>query len=488
MADQWQLAMSAANRDMAQRRYRDAAINLRSATALRPDHADSWFNLGYALRQIRDYPGALDAYAQALGCGVSGPESAHVNRAVILSDYLERTEEAEQELRAALALNRNFLPAWLNLGGLMEDVGRPEEAADAYREALRIAPGNGSARARLCALRAHKGEAEVALQELEDQLRRGADSHDDMAEMLFAYGNMLDTVERYGEAFAAITQANHINAALRPAEQRYDPKAQEALIDALIACFPAAPASSERVAGSAGEELVFICGMFRSGSTVIEQLLGRHACITVGGELELIPALVHEHLLPYPASLSKMAAETQDLLRAQYLNSITTNFPDATLVTDKRPDNFLHIGLIKTLFPAARIVLTERAALDNLVSIYFLNFAETINYSDRIDDIAHYIRQYHRLADHWRKIFRDEIVTVDYDRLVQHPETVMAETFNALGLSQDHLKDKEAPSTTIIRTPSNWKARAPINGRSSGRWKNYADQLAAARAMLGTIE
>ncbi len=484
MDQEWAQLDAAAGRSIGQGRFTDAAALLRQVTALRPDHADSWFNLGYALRQARRYPEALEAYAEALRRGVRGPEAVHVNRAAILSEYLERTAEAEAELRAAIAQNAKFLPAWLNLGGLMEDVGNADTAADAYKAALRIAPGNGRARARLAAIRVHKGETAPAIRDLEERLQVGADSHDDAAEILFALGNALDATGRYPEAFGAIMQANRVNEAIRPPARRYNPQAQERLVDDLIALYPERP---QGVASGDGPQIIFICGMFRSGSTVIEQLLGRHPGVQVGGELELIPALVHERLMPYPATLGKLSEADLRDLRDAYVGTVTANFPGAALVTDKRPDNFLHLGLIKTLFPAARIVHTVRETLDNILSIYFLNFAETINYSDRLEDIVHYVAQYRRLMAHWQRLFGDDIVTVDYDRMVRAPDDIIAEAFQSLGLpplDPDAAQQGVAP---VIRTPSNWKARSAVHSQSSGRWKNYAAELAPVRAAIEAI-
>lgn len=470
---------------MDQRRFSEAVALLQQAVALAPDHADSWFNLGYALRQARAYPQALDAYAEALRRHVSEPEAVRVNRAAILSEYLEQTGEAEHELRTAIALNPAFLPAWLNLGGLMEDVGNAEAAADAYRQALRIAPGNGRARARLAAIRVHAGEESAAIVDLRERLRLGADSGEDTAELLFALGNALDADGQYPEAFRTIAKANAINSALRPVSERYNRLQQERLVDSLIEAFPTRPVTTET---NDGATMIFVCGLFRSGSTVIEQLLGRHPKIQVGGELELVPALVHDHLLPYPAKLRNIREDQLQLLRGRYLDSIRSNFPDAIYVSDKRPDNFLHIGLIKTLFPRARLVHTVRDALDNLLSIYFLNFADTIRYSDRLEDIVHYIGQYRRLMAHWERIFGDDIVTVDYDRLVHDPDAMMSETFERLGLPAIAPDTGQPSPPTIIRTPSNWRARGAVHTRSSGRWQNYATEIEAARIALGETD
>ena len=341
-----------------------------------------------------------------------------------------------------------------------------------------------AARARLSAIEVHNGEADAAIRAIEAQLAQGADSADDKAELLFALGNALDAAHRYPEAFAAIRTANEINAALRPAAQRYSRPAQERLVDELIAMFPVRP---DAAATGDGANMIFICGMFRSGSTVIEQLLGRHPLIQIGGELDLIPALVHEHLLPYPAALRDMPPDRLQALRDQYLETIGSNFPAAVHVTDKRPDNFLHIGFIKTLFPAARIVHTARDPLDTMLSIYFLNFTQAIRYSDRLEDIVHYVGQYRRLMAHWQAVFGGDIVTVEYDRLVREPGSVIAATFTRLGLPVPGDAAAAETPAPIIRTPSNWKARSAVHDKSSGRWKNYASELAPAVAELARI-
>lgn len=484
MNEEWARLDAAAGRSIGLGRYAHAATLLRQATALRPDHADGWFNLGYVLRQTRAYPDALAAYAEALQRDISGPEAVHVNRAAILSEYMERTDEAEAELHAALAKNPEFLPAWLNLGGLMEDVGNADAAADAYEQVLRLAPGNGQARARLAAIRVHKGETAAAIRDLEQQLQVGAESQSDAAELLFGLGNALDAAGRYPEAFAAITRANQINASQRSPSRRYNRRAQERLVDDLIAAFPQRPHGPPPVDGP---QMLFICGMFRSGSTVIEQLLGRHPLVQVGGELELIPALVHERLTPYPGAMGNLNADDLGDLRDAYLRTVTANFVGAGYVTDKRPDNFLHIGLIKTLFPNARIICTERAVLDNILSIYFLNFSDTITYSDRLDDAAHYFGEHRRLMTHWENVFGDDILTISYDQVVQTPEPIVTAAWRALGLPT---VDADVPidqAQPIIRTPSNWKARSALHTQSSGRWQNYAAELAPIVAQLKTL-
>src|SRR5687767_1285878 len=128
MSEDWRALGAEAARFLRERRFNEAAERFERVVALRPDHADSWFNLGYARRLGRQYDAALDAYREAIERGMAGPEEAHLNRAVILADCLHRPDEARAELSAALAKKGDFLVAWLNLGNLWEDLGDTGEA------------------------------------------------------------------------------------------------------------------------------------------------------------------------------------------------------------------------------------------------------------------------------------------------------------------------------------------------------------------------
>jgi tetratricopeptide (TPR) repeat protein len=480
----WQRFSAAAAAALAVSDFAGARAALHQAVAQRADDADGWFNLGYCCRQLGDFGGALDAYASALAAGLRDPEAAHVNRAVILADHLNRSAQAEAELRQAIAIAPDFLPAWLNLGQLHEDRGAAEEARAAYVRALTIAPQNGRAQARLAALTVEAGDAAGAVAALEARCRAGLMRDADAADILFALGNAYDAAQQYDAAFEAIMAANNLNASLRQHGQRYDPAQMEALVAALIAG-PVAPASAAPQHRERQDEPLFICGMFRSGSTVFEQLLARHPDVAAGGELEAIPALVHAHARPYPERLWALSEAELNGLRADYDRSRAALGQNARIVTDKRPDNFLHIALIKRLFPAAKIVVTRRAPLDNLLSILFLNFADTISYSDDIGHIVHYMQQYERLMAHWARVYGDDIRFVDYEQVVRDPDAVLAGIHDWIGLSP--LVDGAAKAPPTIRTPSNWQARGPLHQRSVDRWRRFERALEPYRAILAGL-
>ncbi len=144
--------------------------------------------------------------------------------------------------------------------------------------------------------------------------------------------------------------------------------------------------------------------------------------------------MVENDLVPFPESLaSKTSAELEPLARG-YREAIATRFPGAAQVTDKRPDNFLYIGLIKSLFPEAKIVHTTRDPLDNCLAIYFLHLDLGITYATDLMNIGHYYREYRRLMAHWRALYGADIIELNYDQFVREPDSVGPRVFEALGL------------------------------------------------------
>lgn len=453
----------------AQGRPVEAAAAYRRLLALRPELADSWYNLALMERASGRFTAALEAYDQALAKGVSGPEEVRLNKAVIHADDLARHDLAQAELEAALATAPGYLPALLNLGNLHEDMGRKAEARAAYERALAVAPDAAVALARLAGL----GRADPdTIVRVRAAIAAPGRTDADRAELGYALGKALDQAEDYDAAFAAYGAAN---AAARAAAggARYDHRAHEAFVDSLIATFPepAVPSVGDTAAP------VFICGMFRSGSTLAEQILAGHSRVTAGGELGLIPALAGR-LRPYPQSLAAGGPELVARARALYLEALETARPGATLVTDKRPDNFLHIGLIKAMFPAARIVHTVRDPLDTILSNWFLHLDASMPHALDLEDMAHWHGQYRRLMAHWKALYPD-ILDLDYDGLVRDPRPAIEGLLQYLGLDWEEAVLDFHKADTGVRTASVWQVREPLYVRSSGRWRNYEKHLAS---------
>ncbi|MFA7262496.1 MAG: sulfotransferase [Caulobacter sp.] len=448
-----------------------------------PDLPDSWYNLALLQRQAGRPRAALDSYRQALDRGVSEAEEVHLNRAVILTDDLRDEAGAKAELTAALALNPAYVPALLNLGNLHEDHGRRAEALAAYGAILALHPGDPTALARIGGLHTPTGPDDPLIGRLRGALARPGASAAERAALGFALGRMLDATGRYDEAFAACATANQASRASAPAgAANYDRAAMEALVDALIAAFPTPWTGAPAAAGPPTP--VFICGMFRSGSTLVEQALASHARVTAGGELDLVPAMTRGPLAPWPASLATTSPATLDDLAAGYLRTLAAIFPDADRVTDKRPDNWLHVGLIKRLFPAAKIVNTMRDPLDNALSVFFLHLDHGMTYALDLMDTGHYLRQQQRLMAHWKTLYPDDTLDFDYDAFVADPAPALARLLAFLDLEPDDNCLAFHRLDNAVKTASVWQVREPLYQRSSGRWRRYARQLAPLKTWL----
>lgn len=449
----------------------DAAIEAyRTLLAREPRLPDSWFNLAMLYRAARRPADALSAYARALDFGVSGPEEVHLKRGVIFADDLGDSDAAAAELAAALAIAPRYVPALLNLGNLHEDRGAADEARGAYARALAIEPGNMLALARLAGVSPVARADDPLLDRLRAALQMPGLDALDRADLGFALGTALDGLGDHDAAFAAFAAANAAaRASARAAGVVYDREAEAARIDALIDAWP--PGDAVPPAIPDGSEPLFICGMFRSGSTLAEALLARHPGVVAGGELDLIPAIAQR-----PGAL-KPPPGTAAAWRQEYLAATEARRRPGALLTDKRPDNFLHIGLIKTLFPGARIVHTVRAPLDNRLSVYCLHAGSALAYATDLGDIAHFQAQEARLMAHWKRVFPDAIFTLDYDDLVADPGPVLEALVEFCGLFADPALVDRAAAPAAIRTASNWQARQPLYRTSSGRWRYYRAHL-----------
>jgi tetratricopeptide (TPR) repeat protein len=455
-----------------QRRHADAVTLLEAWTATHPDDADAWFNLGWARRQILQPDAAIAAYQRALALNIAEPEQVHLNIAAIQADVLFDVAAARTSLQAALAAQPGFVLAWQNLGQLEEDSGNSPAASAAYAEAARLVPTNGRATARLAVIDIFEGRPADALARVERAGAR-ASTADDLVELSFAAANALEALGRYDAAFDQATDANQLQK--HSSKVRHVQAEVTRQIDDLIRLFPDV---GQLAAAATGLRPVFICGLFRSGSTLLESQLNRRLGLAMGGELAFTPWFM-------TAEGQTISTATADAAAARFAEGyaafVRRILPGASLFTDKRMDNFLFIGLLKRAFPEALIINTLRNPIDNFLSMYFLPFADTLSYANDFDDMLHYYRQYRRLMAHWQQLYGDDILTVRYEALVADPGAALAPVAARLGLA---LADTVSAPEQIIRTASVWQVRQAVHDRSVGRWRHYADHVGELAAAL----
>ncbi|MBP7370315.1 MAG: tetratricopeptide repeat protein, partial [Arenimonas sp.] len=262
---------------MQQGRVKEAIIAHQNLLKHQPNNVTTLFNLGYLLKTDSQFQASLDAYAKALALGISQPEEVHLNRAVIFSDHLRRDADAERELQRALMLAPNYSPALLNLGNLYEEQGRREQAIDCYQRILRLARDAvdqqqsiyQSALARMTQLCPPKSSSDPLLQQLQ-MAANTAKSDEDRANLFYTLGRAFDSLGNYDAAFDAFSQANQ---SVKRSGPTYDRYKTEQTIDALMAAFPSHLSAEDQLNTETQGSPLFICGMFRSGSTLVEQIL-----------------------------------------------------------------------------------------------------------------------------------------------------------------------------------------------------------------------
>lgn len=477
----------------------DALPAYQQLLALDPNRADAWYNMGYLQRRRGDFEAALNAYRQALQHGVPAPEEVHLNCAAILSDHLYRDDEAEQALQQALSVAPGYLPAWTNLGNLHEARGRRNQAIGCYRRILAKPSTHPRERelqleslARLAELHPDGPTGELT-QRLAGEANDARLSPTTQANLLFALGRLHQRNHDYDAAFAAFSRANQQAHRDTPA---YSSERAASAIDALIEAFDRPNADSRPGEPTPATQIhapqpVFICGMFRSGSTLLERILDAHADVTSAGELDLLPRIVRGPLSPFPARIKITSRAQKQLLAQHYMAEVIKRIPDAAkyrYFTDKRPDNFLLAGLVKQLFPHAKIINTVRNPLDNGLSIFMQHLnPRAFPYAGDLASIGRHYVHYRRLMDHWKSLYPDSILDFDYDAFVANPRSQLAPLLTFLGLPYDEHCLHFHQHAGAVRTASQWQVREPLHSRASGRWQHYPQHLAPLRDALGSF-
>ncbi|MCE4354146.1 tetratricopeptide repeat-containing sulfotransferase family protein [Xanthomonas hortorum] len=478
-----------------QGQLQQAIVAYQRVLQTQPRSADAWYNLGYLLRRTGNASGALDAYAQALLCGATSPEQIHLNRAALYSDHLHQEAAALRELDLALRCRPDYAPALLNLGNLHEELGARDQAITAYCRLVALVDTDAAthalqlqATARLLHLEPPTHAEDVRLLTLGQAVSAPNQDPELVASLLHALAHAYDRLGLHARAFDAASAGNrHAHAQAR----RYDPLRTQQHFDHIAKVFAAAGDATTPLPQVAEHDTVspiFICGMFRSGSTLIEQALSRHPCIAAGGELDALPRLVAQSLSPFPQAAHALPAQTLAQLATRYRQRVAAAVPEQArlrYITDKRPDNFQLIGLIKQLFPAARIVHTRRHPLDNGLSIFMQQLnPHGFGYAGRLENIGHFYAHYQRLMEHWLSLYPDSIHTFDYDAFVAAPEPTLRALLDFLQLpwEPDCLDFHLAGGA--VRTASYWQVRRPLHADASGRWRHYAAQLSPLRAAL----
>jgi tetratricopeptide (TPR) repeat protein len=456
----------------------EAVVSLERAVELRPGFDSALEHLAAALLQVGRERDAL------LTCHKLGREANDpIKRRFYLAQALTmegKPEEAEKELRQLLAAAPQMARARALLGELLSNRGMFEEAGRHLAQAVEVYP---PAFQQLTQVK----RMTDADRPLVDRMRELADGPRlDVIPRLnvqFALGKAYDDLGDYAEAMRHYEEANR----LRAMSVRLDRAALAAKYDRLIEGFTAEALRRARQAlarpASPGDELpVFIVGMPRSGTTLIEQILSSHPAVATGGELNFWA----DRLRGWDAArIGATEAETLSKAAKGYVAELRQIGPGALRVTDKRPMNFELLWLLRLALPDARVIHCRRNPVDICLTIFFANFGPRQDYAYDRGDLVFFYRQYERLMNHWRRALpSDRFTEVKYETLVADREAETRRLMVFCGLPWDDACLKPERNGRVVKTASLWQARQPVYDTSVERWRRYEPWLGELRQLL----
>lgn len=451
-------------------RRREAIPLYQRAIEIDPQRVDSYWNLGTVLFELRRIDEAMAHYLHALNLNPNYAP-AHLSMGLALRQQ-RRPLEALISCNAALRIDPDYVEALSLLGELQADSGHFEEADALFRRAIAIKPDFSFAYFSIATHRKMTKE-DVSWCEAVNSLLATPIPLSNEIHLRYALGKYFDDIQEYDSAFENYRQANDLT-------QRYglsfDPQKLTKTIDHTLQGFSREFINRSATNASGSELPVFVVGMPRSGTSLIEQILASHPAVFGAGEL------------PYWENVFRAYRKTQltgeidcEFLRratTDYINLLTTSSGQALRVVDKMPANFLYAGLIHSIFPQARIIHIQRHPIDTCLSIYFQNFFGMGPYSNNLENLAHYYAEYIRITDHWRSILpASSWLEVPYEELVTQQEPWSRRMVEFMGLPWDARCLDFHRTQRVVITASKWQVRQKVHSASIGRWRHYEQYL-----------
>ena len=423
----------------------DAAIRaLRHACELQPDLAVAWFNLGVMLTRC------------------------------------VRHAEAAEALKRAVELDPQHMAARALLGDMLRMQGFAQEAAAEYRRVLALQPWTGMAWWGLADLKTKQLDANDIAQMRQALQNPHAGDHDRIA-IGFAMARALDEQGRYGESLAALEHAN----AIARRSSRWEARAFSAGISATLDAFTPPPAGTPDP--EFGRGLIFIVGLPRSGSTLVEQILASHSRVEGTGELPDLPLVLGTEARrrgkPFPHWLAEARAEDWQRLGEIYLQRTAHWRTGKPSLTDKLPGNWMYVGAIRAMFPAACVVVCRRDPLETCFSCY-RQYLENNEYQRSFEDLAGFWRDFDRSARHWLALHPQHVYEHVYEDLIQDSERCVRALLDFCGLPFEQACLEFHRNRRDVRSPSATQVRQPLR-RDTAHAARYGALLDPLRTALG---
>jgi tetratricopeptide (TPR) repeat protein len=541
-------------------RFPEAELAYRRALELNPKFVDAWNNLGTCLRELKRPAEAEAVYRKALELGPNHPDTldnlalalnelerpaeaaellrralaiaprsetlhVHYGATLLTQDKIEEAAEASERaialnsnnydaanlmgrvafkrgnlqsaadhFRRALVLKPDFVDAYNNLGNALKEQGRLQDAIEAHSNAIALDPSNVGVYFNLAdSKKFTPGDAHLVA--MEALAARSDLSTKDRTQLEFALGKAYADVHDYQRSFAYLLSAN----ATKRATISYDEKTVLTSFDRIAAVFTAELIATKSGLGDPSPMPIFIIGMPRSGTTLIEQIIASHPMVYGAGELQVISDMaktirgVDGGTVPYPEFLPSLNAAALSQIGAQYISSLCQLLPESARncqrVTDKMPSNYFFAGLIHLALPNAKIIHIVRDPVDTCLSCFTKLFASEQNHTYDLGELGRYYRRYQRLMEHWHRVLpAGRILDVRYEEVIADLEREARRVIAHCGLAWDERCLAFYTTDRPVRTASAAQVRQPIYNSAVGRWRAYKNDLGPLLDALGVSE
>jgi tetratricopeptide (TPR) repeat protein len=431
-------------------RLAEADATARRLTRIEPENAQTWITIAAVATRLLRQEDALEAY----------------ERAAVL-------RPGEVKLR-------------MSIGHIYKTLGRRAESEAAYKTALAMDHGTAEAYWSLADLKNYSfGDAEIAA--MERLLATGGTARADAAQLHFALGRAFEQRRQYPPAFAHYARGN----ALRRLDAPFDIEHFERRTARIRAFFDAAFFARHAGSGDPGTAPIFIVGLPRSGSTLVEQILASHSRVEGTMELPNIIAITHQFddmaadRDGYPETVATAPGGVFATLGSRYLAETAALRTGRERFTDKLPNNFSHVGLIHAILPNATIIDARRHPMDACFSVYKQHFAEGQTFSYDLQDLGRYYRCYLSAMDHWDAVLPGKVLHFQYEELVRDPEASIRRLLEHCRLPFERACLAFHETRRSVRTASAEQVRQPLYASGVGHWRHFAAELEPLRLALG---
>ncbi len=454
----------------------DIAIRfINKAIQANPNIPATYSNLGNALKRLGRLDEALVSYRKAISMN---PDSAvmYCNLGVLLKD-IGQLDEAIEKYKTAISINPDFAEAHCNLGILFNELGQLNEAISSYKIAISSNPDYAKAHHYLSrAIRHH--EYDDTILAMETFYDRDDISSEQRMHLAFGLGKVFEDLNEYSKSFDFILEGNR----LKRASYQYRIEEDVELFGKIKEVFSTGFFSNHPDTGNPDETPIFILGMPRSGTSLVEQILASHSQVFGAGELKYLSSMAtgsrsENTKKKFPEYALKLQNDSFYILGSNYIGKLRNHSNIARYITDKMPINFKLIGLIKTILPKAKVIHCKRDFMDNCYSIFKNYFAGEHKYAYEMNELGHYYKLYLDLMDHWQKIIPDFIYEISYEELVSDQEEQTKKLLSFCQLPWEDSCLSFHKTKRRVRTASATQVRRPIYSDSIQGWKKYEAQL-----------